>query len=53
VTQAGAVETGYASVNGPELYYEVLGSGEPLVLLYGGVVGREGSNTTASARTAG
>ncbi len=31
--------TGYASVNGLQLYYEVHGGGEPLVLLHGGVVG--------------
>jgi pimeloyl-ACP methyl ester carboxylesterase len=28
-------ETGYAPVNGLELYYEIHGSGEPLVLLHG------------------
>ena len=30
-------ETGYASVNGIERYYEVHGEGDPLVLLHGGV----------------
>ncbi|MDT7728399.1 MAG: hypothetical protein QOI21_4975 [Actinomycetota bacterium] len=30
--------TGYASVNGLELYYEVHGSGRPLVLLHGGLL---------------
>lgn len=30
--------TGYASVNGLELYYEVHGTGRPLVLLHGGVL---------------
>lgn len=35
--QAGqAVQTGYASVNGLDLYYEIHGSGQPLVLLPGG-----------------
>lgn len=29
------VETGYAEVNGTRLYYEVVGTGEPLVLLHG------------------
>ena len=29
--------SGYASVNGLNLYYEIHGSGEPLVLLHGGV----------------
>jgi pimeloyl-ACP methyl ester carboxylesterase len=28
--------TGYAPVNGLELYYEIYGSGEPLVLIHGG-----------------
>lgn len=27
--------TGYAPVNGLEMYYEIHGSGEPLVLLHG------------------
>ncbi len=30
-------KTGYAHVNGLELYYEIHGSGEPLVLLHGGL----------------
>jgi pimeloyl-ACP methyl ester carboxylesterase len=29
----------YASVNGLQLYYEVHGAGEPLILLHGGVGG--------------
>jgi len=33
------VKTGYAPVNGLELYHEIRGSGDPLVLLHGGVVG--------------
>ena len=32
-----AVKTGYAPVNGLKLYYEIHGSGEPLILLHGGV----------------
>src|SRR5581483_3214713 len=28
-------ETGYASVNGLEMYYEIHGTGQPLVLLHG------------------
>jgi pimeloyl-ACP methyl ester carboxylesterase len=32
-------ETGYAPVNGLSLYYEIHGSGEPLILLHGGAVG--------------
>jgi len=32
-------KTGYAPVNGLKLYYEIHGSGEPLILLHGGVVG--------------
>src|ERR1700740_3847183 len=34
-----AVKTGYAPVNGLNLYYEIRGTGEPLILLHGGVVG--------------
>src|SRR3984893_5077984 len=34
-----AVRTGYAPVNGLRLYYEIHGTGEPLILLHGGVVG--------------
>ena len=30
-------KTGYASVNGLELYYEIYGSGHPVVLLHGGL----------------
>jgi pimeloyl-ACP methyl ester carboxylesterase len=30
-------ETGYAPVNGIELYYEIHGTGDPLVLIHGGV----------------
>jgi pimeloyl-ACP methyl ester carboxylesterase len=30
-------ETGYLSVNGLEMYYEIHGTGEPLVLLHGGL----------------
>lgn len=38
--QAGmtsSVKTGYAPVNGLKLYYEVRGTGEPLILLHGGL----------------
>lgn len=31
------LKTGYAPVNGLNLYYEVYGAGEPLILLHGGV----------------
>ena len=34
---ATAGHSGYASVNGVELYYEIHGAGEPLVMLHGGV----------------
>jgi pimeloyl-ACP methyl ester carboxylesterase len=33
------VKSGHAPVNGLKLYYEIRGSGEPLILLHGGVVG--------------
>src|SRR3977135_301863 len=32
-----AVKTGYAPVNGLNLYYEIHGIGEPLILLHGGL----------------
>src|SRR5579862_3536338 len=32
-------KTGHAPVNGLEVYYEIHGTGEPLVLLHGGVIG--------------
>ena len=31
-----AAQTGYATVNGLSMYYEVHGDGQPLVLLHGG-----------------
>jgi pimeloyl-ACP methyl ester carboxylesterase len=34
-----AMQTGYAPVNGLQMYYEIHGQGEPLVLIHGGVVG--------------
>lgn len=34
-------DTGYAPVNGLELYYEVHGSGKPLILLHGGIAAFE------------
>jgi pimeloyl-ACP methyl ester carboxylesterase len=33
------IKTGYAPVNGLNLYYEIHGAGEPLILIHGGVVG--------------
>jgi hypothetical protein len=30
------LETGYASVNDLEMYYEIYGTGQPLVMLHGG-----------------
>ena len=35
VTQKPPTESGFAEVNGTRLYYEIAGSGEPLVLLHG------------------
>lgn len=45
------VKSGYAPVNGLELYYEIHGNGEPLVLLHGGLGAIEmfGPNLTALA----
>ena len=39
ISTTTAVRTGYAPVNGLQLYYEIHGTGEPLILLHGGVVG--------------
>ncbi len=33
----GAKATGYANVNGAEIYFTIYGSGEPLILLHGGL----------------
>jgi pimeloyl-ACP methyl ester carboxylesterase len=43
----------YASVNGLNVYYEVHGTGEPLILLHGGIGGNEmfGPNLPALAET--
>ncbi len=35
--QMQPVKTGYAPVNGLKLYYEIYGSGQPLILLHGGL----------------
>ena len=43
-----ASETGYAKVNGAEIYYAIYGSGEPLILLHGGL-----GNFEILVRTAG
>ncbi len=37
--QDSAAESGYAPVNGLELYYEIRGSGSPLIVLHGGLGG--------------
>jgi hypothetical protein len=36
----GKFEGNYAAVNGLEMYYEVHGEGQPLILLHAGVDGR-------------
>jgi pimeloyl-ACP methyl ester carboxylesterase len=48
---SGAVRSGYAPVNGLNLYHEIHGSGEPLIMLHGGVGGIEmfGPNLPALA----
>ncbi len=47
------VHSGYAPVNGLQLYYEIHGEGRPLVLLHGGVAASEafGPNLPALAKT--
>jgi pimeloyl-ACP methyl ester carboxylesterase len=37
MTQMNNAKTGYAPVNGINLYYEIHGSGDPLVMLHGGL----------------
>ena len=46
-------KTGYAPVNGLKMYYEIHGSGAPMVLIHGGVVGITmfGPNVEALAKT--
>jgi len=36
-----AIKTGYAPINGLNLYYEIHGTGEPLILLHGGLAATE------------
>lgn len=36
----GRQESGFAEVNGASLYYEILGEGEPLILLHAGIADR-------------
>ena len=45
-------KTGYAPVNGLQMYYEIHGTGQPLILLHGGVVGIAmfGANVDALAK---
>jgi pimeloyl-ACP methyl ester carboxylesterase len=50
---SSAPQTGYAPVNGLRLYYEVHGSGRPLVLLHGGVGAIEMFGTVLPALAAG
>jgi pimeloyl-ACP methyl ester carboxylesterase len=38
--QSGAVDSGFAEVNGGKIYYEVTGRGHPLVLIHGGQMDR-------------
>jgi pimeloyl-ACP methyl ester carboxylesterase len=50
---APSANSGYAPVNGLQLYYEIHGEGRPLVLLHGGVAASEvfGPNLPALAKT--
>jgi pimeloyl-ACP methyl ester carboxylesterase len=38
---AHSVTSGYAEINSVELYYEIIGGGEPLLLMHGGLGGSE------------
>jgi pimeloyl-ACP methyl ester carboxylesterase len=40
MTRSTQPEVGTASVNGTQLYYEMLGEGHPLVLIHGGYMDR-------------
>jgi pimeloyl-ACP methyl ester carboxylesterase len=53
MARAAEAKGSYALVNGLDLYYEVLGKGEPLILLHGGVGASEmfGPNLAALAAT--
>ena len=46
-------KTGFAPINGLEMYYEIHGSGEPLLMLHGGIGAHEqfGPNLAELART--
>jgi len=43
-------QTGYAPINGLNMYYEIHGTGEPLVLLHGGL-GSTGKSCDWSTRS--
>lgn len=47
------MKTGFAPVNGLQMYYEIQGEGEPLILLHGGVTASEvfGTNLTELAKS--
>jgi len=40
MTETKELQTGFADVNGTRLYYEVAGTGHPLLLIHGGLVDR-------------
>src|SRR5229473_3118221 len=40
MTETRDLQTGFADVNGTRLYYEVAGTGHPLLLIHGGLVDR-------------
>lgn len=44
-----ATTTGLAAVNGQQIYYEVHGEGEPLILLHGGITATDGFGDTLPA----
>jgi pimeloyl-ACP methyl ester carboxylesterase len=50
---ADTAKAGYARINGLRMYYEIHGSGDPLILLHRGIMGSEGfgPNIEAFART--
>lgn len=40
MTESSSTQSGYAAVNGAQLYYEIAGDGQPLVLVHAGIADR-------------
>src|SRR6516225_2922813 len=44
-----AIETGYAEINGAQLYYEIAGAGQPVVFVHAGIADRRMWNAQFAA----